>query len=102
MATMPWTGSKGAVTLGTATEAGIQFGQKVKGGEAARIHVRRIRQVLGHAGSATFEDRATGQPLGPGRQRCERHGKEDEWTEMHVTFKVEKPFPQGWFAYISG
>ena len=22
----------------------------------------------------------------------------DEWTELHVTFKVEKSFPQGWFA----
>lgn len=25
----------------------------------------------------------------------------DAWTELHVTFKVEKPFLQGWFAYVS-
>ena len=24
-----------------------------------------------------------------------------KWTELHVTFTVEKDFPQGWFAYIS-
>ncbi len=25
----------------------------------------------------------------------------DAWTELHVTFQVAKPFPQGWFAYVS-
>jgi len=25
----------------------------------------------------------------------------DKWTELHVTFKVEKDYPEGWFAYIS-
>ncbi|MGA2066007.1 MAG: carbohydrate binding domain-containing protein [Thermoguttaceae bacterium] len=25
----------------------------------------------------------------------------DAWTEMHVTFKVEKRFSEGWFAYVS-
>jgi hypothetical protein len=24
----------------------------------------------------------------------------DRWTEIHVTFTPDKPFPQGWFAYI--
>ena len=26
----------------------------------------------------------------------------DKWSELHVTFKVEKAFPEGWFAYIAG
>ena len=25
----------------------------------------------------------------------------DGWKELHVTFKVEKPFAEGWFAYVS-
>jgi hypothetical protein len=25
----------------------------------------------------------------------------DKWTELHATFKVEKPFGEGWFAYVS-
>jgi hypothetical protein len=25
----------------------------------------------------------------------------NEWTELHATFKVEKPFTEGWSAYIS-
>jgi hypothetical protein len=25
---------------------------------------------------------------------------EDRWTELHVTFKVSKPYPEGWSAYI--
>ena len=25
----------------------------------------------------------------------------DAWTEIHFTFRLEKPFPQGWFAYVS-
>ena len=24
----------------------------------------------------------------------------DKWTELHVTFKVDKPFPEGWQAYL--
>jgi hypothetical protein len=24
----------------------------------------------------------------------------NEWTELHVTFKVEKPYPEGWSAYV--
>ena len=27
---------------------------------------------------------------------------QNQWTELHVTFKVEKPFEQGWFCYLSG
>jgi len=27
--------------------------------------------------------------------------KENEWTELHVTFKVEKPFQEGWLAYLA-
>jgi hypothetical protein len=25
----------------------------------------------------------------------------DKWTELHVTFKPDKSYPQGWFAYLS-
>lgn len=25
----------------------------------------------------------------------------DRWTEIHVTFTLEKPYPEGWFAYVA-
>jgi hypothetical protein len=25
----------------------------------------------------------------------------DRWTELHVTFTLDQPFPQGWFAYLA-
>jgi hypothetical protein len=25
----------------------------------------------------------------------------DDWTELHATFRVDKPFPEGWFAYVN-
>ena len=26
---------------------------------------------------------------------------EGKWTDLHVTFKCEKPFPEGWQAYVA-
>lgn len=81
---------------------GVQFGQTIEAGAAGKTFtfaavaksVRTpVRVRLEIERSASPWDRAAASEpvtLTP-----------DAWTEMHVTFRVEKPFPQGWFVYIS-
>lgn len=89
--------------LGTASESGMRFGQKVKAGAAGKTYTFAVlAKALGAPASVHLEIASPASP----RDRVVR-GEEttlpaDEWTEMHVTFKVEKPSPQGWFAAIVG
>ena len=46
--------------------------------------------------SSVAPTRTTGPPASPPQTVTK-----DKWTELHVTFKIDKPFPQGWFAYVS-
>jgi len=92
----------GLVTVGKVAEWGVQFGQFLDAG--------RKGSTWTFAGLA----RAVGGPVKV-RLEVERHGKPydragktevrtltvKEWTELHVTFKVGRDFPEGWFAYIS-
>ena len=82
---------------------GVQFGQFVEGGAKGK----------------TFTFAALARSVGPDPValdlQIERHAKpydraarsksfrvtKDEWTELFVTFKVDKDMPEGWFAYVS-
>jgi hypothetical protein len=91
------------VALGTASEAGMRLGQKVKEGKVGKTYTfaasmkplnESIRVHLEIEGASSPRDRVA--------KGADVLLAADEWTELHVTFKVEKTFPQGWFAYLAG
>ena len=88
------------VTIGQVQGWGTQFGQGVNGGQIGKTYTFAVMAKAAKepvAVNLQIErrakpyDRATaGEKVILGR----------DWTEMHVTFKLEKNFSQGWFAYI--
>jgi len=90
------------VTMGSTTDTGGQFGQQVKGGGQVGKTYTFAVFVKGAGGPvrAHLEVERAGRPW----DRAVKGGNvlvnENEWTELHVTFKVEKPFPEGWQAYV--
>ena len=90
-------------TLGTATGSGMRFGQRVKAGEVGKTYTFAVFvKPLGAAVPVHLEIERPSRPWDRAVKGEKTLLPADEWTELHVTFKVEKPFPQGWFAYIAG
>ena len=89
------------ITVGAVESWGVQFGQSfdappkgktwtfammakaVKNPVDVRLQIERRADPYDRAAAS---DKIT---LAPGK-----------WTPLHVTFKIEKDYPQGWFAYI--
>jgi hypothetical protein len=87
-------------TIEAVQDWGAQFGQRVEPGRAGQtwtlaaylkglsgpvdvsLEIERTADPWDRAGQADFR-------LAPGK-----------WTELHVTFTVEREFPEGWFAYV--
>jgi hypothetical protein len=90
------------VTIDTVADWGVQFGQTMDA------------PAPGQTWTFAAVAKATKDPVTL-RLEIERRGgaydraaacppttvSKDAWTEMHVTFKVEKRYPEGWFAYVS-
>jgi hypothetical protein len=88
--------------VGAVAEWGVQFGQSLD------------PPVLHKTYSFAAMARSLGTPVKV-RLAIERRGKpydraaasepvlltSDAWQELHVTFQVSKPFPEGWFAYLN-
>jgi hypothetical protein len=92
------------VTLGSVTGQGGQFGQSVKG---KQIRVGKtytfaaLVKPLGGPVLARLEIERPVRPWDRAVKGPDVRVEEGPWTELHVTFKVEKPFDEGWFAYLS-
>ena len=121
--TAPWHLDKGGRTI---ARFELVKGQAAEGDRCARITIERIDSwgtqfgqtiEAGKKGKTyTFAAlvKAVGKPVKLDLQ-IERHARPwdraaksqtftitpDRWQEIHVTFKLTKDFPQGWFAYIS-
>jgi beta-galactosidase/beta-glucuronidase len=92
------------LTLGSTTEGGGHFGGQAKGlaGEVGKTYTFAVF-VKGVGGPvlAHLEVERAGRPWDRAAKGEDVQVGTDAWTEVHLTFKVEKPFPQGWQAYIS-
>ncbi len=90
------------VTLGTTTERGAQFGQGVKfAPEVGKEYTFAVFvKALGGPISAHLEVERAGRPWDRAVRAPDVVLPENQWTDLHVTFKCEKPFPEGWQAYI--
>jgi hypothetical protein len=90
------------LTIGAVEEWGVQFGQSfdapAKGktftfaamAKAAKSPVTVRLEIERSANPYDRAARSENAALAPGK-----------WTESHVTFKVDKDFREGWFAYVS-
>jgi hypothetical protein len=85
MATVPWG----------------QFGQKVKAGQVGKTYtLAAFAKPLGEPARVRLEVERAGRPWDRAVRGRDIEVPEDRWTELHVTFKVSKPYPEGWSAYI--
>jgi hypothetical protein len=88
--------------MGSVTGQGGQFGQKVQGVEAGKTYTfAALVKGVGGPALARLEIERPVRPWDRAVKGRDTPVPQNEWTELHVTFKVEKPFPEGWFAYIS-
>jgi hypothetical protein len=89
------------ISMGAVDGWGVQFGQTMEAPDVGKTYTFAVlaKSVKGPVAlrleierRADPYDRAASTP---------KTVIKDQWTELHVTFKIEKPFPQGWFAYVS-
>jgi hypothetical protein len=89
------------LTLGFSSDA--QFGQEVvKAGEVGKSYTFAV--LLKAEGAAVPVHLEIERPASPWDRALKAPDvlvAPGEWTEVHATFKVEVPFPEGWFAYLS-
>jgi len=87
------------VTMGTVPWG--QFGQKVEAGEAGKTYTFAVLvKSLDGTVRARLEIERAGSPWDRAVRGEEVAFDAGDWTELHVTFKVHKPYPEGWSAYI--
>ena len=90
------------VTIEKIGKWGVQFGQKIECGRKGRTYTfaAMVKPVGGPVRLGLEVERRAKPWDRAGRSAARRVGP-GQWTELHVTFKVAKDFPQGWFAYVS-
>jgi beta-galactosidase len=95
-----WDGQHSALlTLGTAPWA--QFGQKVPGGEAGKTYTLAVfAKSLGEPVPLRLEVERAASPWDRVVRGSETEVGAEQWSEVHVTFAVDKPYPEGWQAYL--
>ena len=87
------------LTLGTVPWG--QFGQKVKAGQVGKTYTcAAFVKPLGEPVRARLEVERAGRPWDRAVRGKDTELPKDRWTELHVTFRVDTPYPEGWSAYI--
>jgi len=90
------------VTLGMTAGSGVQFGQKVTvQPKIAKTYTFAVFvKSVGSPVLAHLEVERAGSPWDRAVKGDNVLVPENQWTDLHVTFNCEKPFPEGWQAYI--
>ncbi|MGQ9730081.1 MAG: carbohydrate binding domain-containing protein [Candidatus Zipacnadales bacterium] len=90
------------ITMGATTQRGAQFGQKVEVvPEVGQTYTFAVF-VKGVGGPVTvhLEVERAGKPWDRAVKGPDVTVTEDEWTDVHVTFRTATSFAEGWQAYI--
>ncbi len=95
-------GHSALVTIDTVEEMGTMFGQTLAAGQQGKTYTFAVfAKAIGEPVTVILQIERHGRPWDKPAVSEEFTLKKNEWTELHVTFKVNVPFPEGWFAYIS-
>jgi len=89
-----------ALTLGAVENWGLQFGQSFPAGQQGKTFTFAVfARSVGGPVEAALQIERSANPYD--RAAGQKFTLTTEWRELHMTFKVEKEFGEGWFAYIS-
>ncbi|MFQ5808590.1 MAG: carbohydrate binding domain-containing protein, partial [Armatimonadota bacterium] len=90
------------VTMGSASEWGGQFGQKLEeaGGVGKTYTFAVLLKGVGGPVLVRLEVERAGRPWDRAVKGEEVLIPEGKWTELHASFKVDKAYPESWAAYI--
>jgi hypothetical protein len=90
------------VSVGTVGGWGTQFGQALPAPVPGKTYTFAVL-VKSMQGTVplTLQIERRGKPYDRAAASKPTQVGPDAWTELHVTFKLEQPFPQGWFAYLA-
>ena len=92
---------KQSAVLNMGTAAWAQFGQKVKAGQVGKTYTFALSlKALDAPVRARLEVERAASPWDRAVRGEDTLVGADEWSDLHVTFRVEKPYPQGWSAYL--
>lgn len=87
------------LTIGTAPWA--HFGQKVKAGQVGKTYTLAVFiKSVGAPVRVRLEVERAGSPWDRAARAEDTEVGPERWTELHTTFTVQKPFPEGWQAYL--
>ncbi len=87
------------LTLGTVPQG--QFGQQVTAGQVGKTYTcSALVKPLGDPVTVRLEVERAGSPWDRAVRGKDIELPADQWTDLHVTFKVDKPYPEGWSTYI--
>jgi hypothetical protein len=90
------------LSINTAEDWGVQFGQTLEGGQPGQTFTFAVlaKSTKGPV-TVRLEIERRAKPWDRAAASPPLTITSDGWKELHVTFQVEKPFPEGWFAYVS-
>ena len=96
-------GQRSAVlSVGAAEEWGIQFGQTMEAPAAGKTYTFAVlAKSTKRPATIRLEIERRGSPYDRAAASPPQTVTKETWTELHVTFKVTKSYPEGWFAYVS-
>jgi len=90
------------VTIGKVEEWGVQFGQTFEAGRRGKTYTfAAIVKAVGGPVTVSLQIERNAKPWDRAARSRDVRVPPGEWTELHVTFPVEKDFAPGWFAYVS-
>jgi len=90
------------VTMGAVSRQGGQFGQRVETApEVGKSYTFAASvKAVGQPVTLHLEVERAGRPWDRAVKGGDVRVGADAWTEVHTTFAVDKPFAEGWQAYI--
>jgi hypothetical protein len=90
------------IGMGAVEGWGVQFGQTMEAPEVGKTYTFAVlaKSVRGPV-TLRLEIERRADPYDRAASCPPQTVTKDKWTELHVTFKIGKPYPQGWFAYVS-
>jgi hypothetical protein len=89
------------LSVGEIDSWGVQFGQDIDGGKVGKTYTFAVfAEAVGGPAKVSLQIERRADPYDRATH-SEEVALPAKWRELHTTFTVEKPFSEGWSAYVS-